>query len=184
MNKRILKISLFVFTVAVVLSGCTQLTDVLNPNFLTDTGLKQGAEQQVTPDRDNLLLIKVTNNTDYKVTFKTIILRQNEGIVDGPSIEMLDAKQSIGELLEQCDTDAVQLVRVKPLAEQNIPDVNTEVQVPEVFIWVNGLPLSPVTFPRPLILNQDYECGDTIEFIVSALPEDRDRFKVSVAIYK
>ncbi len=184
MNKKSLRILLFGIMSALVISGCTQMTDVFNPNFLTDTGLKQGAEQQVTPDRDNLLLIKVTNNTDYKVTFKTILLRQNEGIIDGPSIEMLDAKQSIGELLEQCDTDAVQFVRVKPLVQENIPDANTEIEIPEVFIWVNGLPLSPVTFPRPLLLNQDYECGDTIEFIVSALPEDRDRFKVSVAIYK
>ncbi len=184
MNRKIYSISLLVILSAIILSGCTQMTDVFNPNFLTDTGLKQGAEQQVTPDRDNLLLVKVTNNTDYRVTFKTIILRQNEGIVDGPSLEMLDAKQSIGELLEQCDTDAIQLIRVKPLAKHDIPDANTEIEIPEVFIWVNGLPLSPVTFPRPLILNQDYECGDTIEFIISSLPEDRDRFKVSVAIYK
>ncbi len=181
MNRRMFKV-LMIVVASLITSGCNQLTDFFNANFLTDTGVKQGAEQQVKPDRNNLLLVKVTNNTDYRVTFKTILLRQQEGIVDGPSIDMLDAKQSIGELIEQCDTDAVQFIRVKPLTQSTAQ--NTTIEVPDVFIWVNGLPLSPVEFPRPLLINQDYECGDTVEFIISALPEDRDRFKVSVAIYK
>lgn len=173
----------FLVAAAVLLpfAGCTDI-GFFNPNFLVESGAKQGPEQQVTPSNAKLLLIRVTNNTDFKVTFKSEILRQLEGKIDGPSIEFLDPAQSVGMLLENCDTDAVLVVKVKPLTQEKVQSTNIE--LPEVFVWVDGFPIPPSDFPRPLLLGQDFKSGDTIEFIISTLPTDVDRFRVTAAIYK
>jgi len=172
------------FLAVVLISGCGQIlsNELFNPNFLVDLGAKQGPEQQATPSNEALLLVRVTNQTAFPVTIKTQLVRPDEGEIAGPSFDFLDIGQTVGELLERCDEDPVQIVRINPLVTQQV--AGTPVEIPEAYIWVNGFPVPPTSVPRPLIIGQDYQCGDTIEYVVQSLPEDRNRFRVVVLIYK
>jgi len=175
-------------SMAGMLAGMTSCGDlstigeqVFNNTFLVDIGAKTGsADTQITPDLPQYVTLKVQNQTIYPA--KIII-----NIKRAQTIETFEAtlaaKQTVGKLIESCnsETNPVLSMYVATLTE----DV-TAVPVGQVFVMVNGLPILIAASQLPGVLNvgTDFNCGDTVEFVITTSFSDTDRYQVSAVVFE
>jgi len=175
-------------SMAGMLAGMTSCGDlstigeqVFNNTFLVDIGAKTGsADTQITPDLPQYVTLKVQNQTIYPA--KIII-----NIKRAQTIETFEAtlaaKQTVGKLIESCNSET------NPVLSMYVPTLTedvTAVPVGQVFVMVNGLPVLIAASQLPGVLNvgTDFNCGDTVEFVITTSFSDTDRYQVSAVVFE
>ena len=159
--------------------------DIFNPDFVADTGLKPDANGQVTPNLPEFLWLKVTNQTNYSGQIRVAIKRaQTTEVFE----TVVMAQQTIGKLIEGCnsETNPVLNLFIPNLGDSDVGgDSTTPVPVGQVLVMVEGVPVIIPQSQLPGILNvrTDFNCGDTVEFVVHNSFDDPDRFRVSALVY-
>lgn len=172
-----------------VLASCsgTLAEQIFNTNFLFESGLETGgAEQQVAPDVPRFLLVKIMNQTNYQCHVAVTIKRPLRDETFEPPV--VDPGQTVGHLVENCDSGTNPVLSVFVPLLQDISDNASAVNpipVAQAFVIVQGLPvLIPASeLPGALNNHQHFECGDTIEFVVTSSFTDVNRFRISALIY-
>jgi len=170
--------------VMMMVQGCQMLPEIFNEDmFLSAVGLETGAQNQGTPAVDDLVLVKFTNDTDGDLTIRIRVHRPSG--IEGLGWNMIGG-MTVGQILKDCKKDPPSLVRVKSLGEDERDDSEFAEQFtfPDAFVWINGIPTLVSSAPRPLKLGEDFNCGDTIEYIVRPTAGDQKKFEIIAAIYK
>ena len=165
------------------LAGCQLLPEVFNEDlFLSAVGLQTGSQNQVTPNRPDLILVKFTNQTQYPIQIGIRIHRPSG--IDGLGWK-LAGPTTVGQIVENCDTDPPTLIRLRFLGEgQDVAQIPGELFLPYAFVWVNAIPTVVSKAPPPLEKGVDYNCGDTVEYIVRPQAGDQKKFEIIVAVYR
>jgi hypothetical protein len=167
--------------------GGTVLTDLLNPDFAAVSGVVDDANSQITPDLPQYLWLKVTNQTNYAGQIRIAIKRAQTVETFGTVVM---ANQTIGKVVEACDseTNPVLSLFIPNLGDTSVGSTVTTSAVPvgQVLVTVDGVPVIVPATQLPGILNvrTDFNCGDTVEFVIHNSFEDPDRFRVSALIYR
>jgi hypothetical protein len=165
-------------TVLPFMTSCT-IEDLLNERFV---GLfSPNPSTQVTPDVDNLVLVKFVNETEYAVKLTSKIHRPSG--IDQEAIT-LKGTTSVGKLVKNCDTDPPSIIRLKFLGEDNTDDYPSELAFPEVFVVVNGIPTLVSSASPPVYLGQDFTCGSTVMFVVRRIPGEKMKYEAVTYIYE
>jgi len=167
--------------------GCSNLdqlvTEIFNEDrFLSDVGAATGAANQVTPDTAKLILLRLTNLTENRVSIKIRVNRQS-------GIERLDwgtisGNSTVGQLIENCDTDQPAMIRLAVLGEDQGVPVNQTIIYPDAFVWVNNNPIIISAGPPPLEFNVHYVCGNTIEYIVRRVAGETQKYEIVVRVFQ
>lgn len=167
--------------------GGTMFTDLLNPDFAASSGLVVDANSQVTPNLPQYLWLKVTNQTNYAAQIN-IAIKRAQSIEAFSTVVM--GNQTIGKLVEGCDSenDPVLSLFIPNLGDTSIGGMVTTSAVPvaQVLVTVEGVPVVIPSTQLPGVLNvrTDYNCGDTVEFVIHRSFDDPDRFRVSALVYR
>jgi hypothetical protein len=168
------------FGVLILLPSCGNLSilgqEFFNTNFLVDTGtLTGGAEGQITPDLKAFLTLKVQNQTIYPANI-TIAVKRAQTTEEFEIT--LAAGQTVGKLLEDCNSTT------NPILSLYVPILENS-GVGEVFVTVEGLPVlvSSTQLPGVLNVRTDFNCGDTVQFVITPSFVDTDRFQVGAVIF-
>jgi len=159
---------------------------LFNNNFLLDVGVQQNsAEIQIAPEVSKFLVVKATNQTNYPAKIVVTVRRAQ---VDEYLTVLLAPTQTVGKLVENCDSTTNPVLSLfVPLLESGSDSSNqTPIPVGQVFVTVDGLPvLVPASeLPGTLNVRQHFNCGDTVEFVVSTSFTDNNRFRVSALVFR
>jgi hypothetical protein len=169
-----------------VLPSCGDLAilgqEIFNTNFLVDTGAKTGgAEGQITPDLAELLTLKVENQTEYPANMTINIKRAQK---TETFVVTLAAGQVVGKLVENCNdaTDPVLSLYVPLLGDDQSGAV---LPVLQAFVTVDGLPVVVPSSQSAGVLNvrTDFNCGDTVQFVIHPSFADTDRYQISAVVF-
>jgi hypothetical protein len=169
-------------------SALSAFTDLFNSNFVTESGLVENASTQVTPDLPEYLWVKVTNQTEYAAQV-VVAIKRAERTETFQTVVM--ANQTIGKVVEACnsDTDPVLSLYIPDLSEAPTSTTSTTASVSttisQCFVTVDGVPVVIATSQLPGILNvrTNFNCGDTVEFVIHDSFADTNRFQISALIY-
>lgn len=162
--------------------GCQLVPELFNEDtFLTDIGASTGEQGRVRPGIDSVILVRLTNNTGWPANFNLRVLRPS-GI---QRIEFEGAQRTVGELIRDCEDDPPAIIRLQFLGEDSTqPGVEANLLFPDAFVLVLGVPTLISRSPPPLELGVDFECGDTIEYIVRAVPGNDQKFEIIVGVFR
>ncbi|NLE30441.1 MAG: hypothetical protein GX629_12305 [Phycisphaerae bacterium] len=165
--------------------GGAAFLDIFNPDFVADTGLKPDANGQVTPNLQEYLWLKVTNQTNFPAQIRVAIKRAETG--EEFFETSLMGNQTIGKLIEGCnsETNPVLNLYIPNLGEVGTGEDPMVVPVAQALVMVNGVPviIPESQLPGVLSVRTDFECGDTVEFVIHNSFSDADRFRISALIY-
>lgn len=172
--------------ILVFIGSCGLADQIFNTDFLVQTGVQQGgAEQQITPDLPQFLVLKVTNQTNYVANVRIQIKRgQNDEFFEIP----IQPTQTVGKLLESCNSanNPVLSLFVPLLSDTATTSSAVPIPVAQAFVTVDGLPvLIPASqLPGTLNVRDHFNCGDTVEFVVSTSFTDVNRYRISAVVYQ
>jgi hypothetical protein len=182
-------VSLSLCGLLLLMTSCGDLStlgeELFNTNFLTDIGAETGtAQTQVTPDLKKYVLLKALNQTSYPAYLRVVVKRSQAS--EEPEVYEfpLGANQSIGQLITGCDSTT------NSIRSMYIPDIGDDEKAAEVvgnaYVLVAGLPVlvPAVNLPGVLNVGTDFNCGDTVEFVVTTSFSDVDRYQVSALIFE
>jgi hypothetical protein len=165
--------------------GGTLAEQVFNTNFLFQSGLETGgAQQQVAPVLPQFLLVKITNQTNYPASVLVRIKRAQGSEDFAPPY--IAPTQTIGHLVETCDSTSNPVLSLFVPLLQDIGG-SSEVPIPlgQAFVTVDGLPVLIPASELPGTLNNrvHFNCGDTVEFVITTSFTDVNRFRISALVY-
>lgn len=183
-TKVMLPISLF--SIMILMGSCGIADQVFNTNFLVNIGGEQGtAQQQITPNLAQYLVLKVANQTNY-VAFVTIQIKRGAG--DEFFQIPVQPNQTVGKLLENCDsaTNPVLSLFVPLLTGSSTGAQDSPLPVAQAYVTVAGLPvvIPSSELPGTLNVRDHFNCGDTVEFVVSTSFTDVNRYRISALVYQ
>jgi hypothetical protein len=166
-------------------SALNAFTDLFNDDFVTESGFVQDANSQVTPDLPEYLWVKITNQTEYAAQVVVAIKRAAK---TETFQTVVMANQTIGKVVEACnsDTDPVLSLYIPDLSEASTTSTaSTSTTISQCFVTVDGVPVVIAASQLPGILNvrSDFNCGDTVEFVIHDSFADTNRFQISALIY-
>lgn len=181
--KIILPISLL--GILISLTSCGLADQIFNTNFLNATNLQTpGPGQQTTPNLPKFLLLKLTNQTNYIANVNIQIKRgQTDEFFQIP----IQPTQTVGKLLENCDSlsNPVLSLFVPLMSSTTTGGTTSPIPLGQAFVLVNGLPvvIPASQLPGTLNVRDHFNCGDTVEFVVSTSFTDVNRYRISAVVY-
>jgi hypothetical protein len=161
------KLVLITLTMSLVylLSGCGLTPNLLNEEFLNDTGLIVTPDGQTAPEDPNYILIRVNNSTDYPITIQVAFERGASGVMESILFEQLAAQQVVGQLIDDCaGTNAPRYIKIDDISDNMTG-------LPYAYLWVNGMPKLIANRMGTVNYTTDpngtgYMGGDTLEIYV------------------